>query len=95
MIQDAPPGECENHLNNLKRKCTSGLKKTFPSYDSENTCKRKWWSEQQDKDWLAQVRKEVLHSIGVAEKMPKPSVEEMFQDVYKEMPSELVKQEKN
>uniref|UniRef100_A0A915CRV2 2-oxoisovalerate dehydrogenase subunit alpha n=1 Tax=Ditylenchus dipsaci TaxID=166011 RepID=A0A915CRV2_9BILA len=56
--------------------------------------KKGWWSEQQDKDWLAQVRKEVLHSIGVAEKMPKPSVEEMFQDVYKEMPSELVKQEK-
>lgn len=53
-----------------------------------------WWSESQDKAWKESTRKQVLKAFGDAEKRPKPSWKEMFNDVYKDVPSHLKEQMK-
>ncbi|XP_023342776.1 2-oxoisovalerate dehydrogenase subunit alpha, mitochondrial isoform X2 [Eurytemora carolleeae] len=50
------------------------------------------WSEQQDKEWKDDSRKQVLQAFARAEKKLKPSWTEMFTEVYDEMPSDLRRQ---
>ncbi|KAI1721718.1 dehydrogenase e1 component domain-containing protein [Ditylenchus destructor] len=69
--------------------------KDFPILRFKNYLEKKgWWSDQQDKEWLASVRKEVLRATNSAENTTKQPVNEMFADVYKEMPEHLKKQRK-
>ncbi|KAI1728829.1 dehydrogenase e1 component domain-containing protein [Ditylenchus destructor] len=69
--------------------------KDFPILRFRNYLEKKeWWSEEQDKEWLASVRKEVLRATNSAENATKQPVSEMFTDVYKEMPKHLEKQRK-
>ncbi|KAI6187616.1 2-oxoisovalerate dehydrogenase subunit alpha [Aphelenchoides besseyi] len=51
-----------------------------------------WWSEEQDKEWLKLVRKDVLKHFSAAEKVTKPPIDEMFADVYKEETKQLQSQ---
>lgn len=53
-----------------------------------------WWSDQQETEFRANTRKQVINSIQVAEKTEKPSLENMFSDVYEEVPSNLKEQER-
>jgi 2-oxoisovalerate dehydrogenase E1 component alpha subunit len=50
------------------------------------------WSIEQEKELEAQVRKEVLSELDKAEKDPKPSIDELFQDVYDKPTWNLEKQ---
>lgn len=54
--------------------------------------KKGWWSADQDKDWLAQVRKDVLQAFSSAEKVAKLPPEELFEDVYADLPEGLRRQ---
>ena len=69
---------------------------------------RGWWSEEADRDWLAQVkfalklrrkrffclqvRKDVLREFGAAERVLKPPISEMFADVYRNETEQLQRQ---
>jgi len=53
---------------------------------------RGWWSEGQEQQLRDAERMEVLQCLERAEKKPKPHFEELFNDVYAEMPPHLVKQ---
>ncbi|XP_017777376.1 PREDICTED: 2-oxoisovalerate dehydrogenase subunit alpha, mitochondrial [Nicrophorus vespilloides] len=50
------------------------------------------WDETKEKAWLEEVKKDVMTSFAAAEKRPKPNWKEMFQDVYKFMPTHLKEQ---
>ncbi|EEC07276.1 pyruvate decarboxylase (E-1) alpha subunit, putative, partial [Ixodes scapularis] len=50
------------------------------------------WSEEEEKAAKAQFQKEVLQSLTAAEKLPKPPVQELFRDVYKDMLPHLQEQ---
>ena len=50
------------------------------------------WSEEQEKEWKSESKKQVLQAFSRAEKKLKPSWKEMFTDVYDEMPSDLQRQ---
>lgn len=50
------------------------------------------WSEEEDKEWREQVRDHVLTELVKAEKEKKPPIEEMFTDVYAEIPPNLREQ---
>lgn len=41
-----------------------------------------WWSEAEEKELLKKYKAEVLKTFSRAEKMPKPKLSEMFNDVY-------------
>ncbi|WOO77614.1 2-oxoisovalerate dehydrogenase subunit alpha, mitochondrial [Vanrija pseudolonga] len=47
-----------------------------------------WWSEAEDKAMLQKNKKEVLATFNRAEKMPKPKLSEMFNDVWAVGPGE-------
>lgn len=47
-----------------------------------------WWSEAEDKALLQKNKKEVLSTFNRAEKMPKPKLSEMFNDVWAIGPGE-------
>ncbi|KAK2171678.1 hypothetical protein NP493_1042g00039 [Ridgeia piscesae] len=53
---------------------------------------RGWWTEQDEKNWKNESRKQVLEAFSRAEKKLKPNPELMFTDVYDEMTPELKKQ---
>lgn len=53
-----------------------------------------WWSDEQESEFRADIRKQVINAIQVAEKTEKPSLENMFTDVYEELPSSLKDQER-
>lgn len=55
---------------------------------------RNWWNDELDKAWITDVKKQVLKSFAFAEKKPKPEWQEMFNDVYSEMPNHIMKQMK-
>lgn len=55
---------------------------------------RNWWTEEREKEWRTQVRKDVLSSFGRAEKKKKPNPSYMFSDVYSRMPPSLERQMK-
>ncbi|XP_073306335.1 2-oxoisovalerate dehydrogenase subunit alpha 2, mitochondrial-like isoform X2 [Primulina huaijiensis] len=54
-----------------------------------------WWTDREEDELRGRVRKQVLSAIQVAEKMEKPSLTELFSDVYHETPSILNEQEKS
>lgn len=54
-----------------------------------------WWTDREEDELRGRVRKQVLSAIQVADKMEKPSLTELFSDVYHETPSNLSEQEKS
>eukprot|EP00761_Pharyngomonas_kirbyi_P012636 gb/GECH01012663.1/.p1 GENE.gb/GECH01012663.1/~~gb/GECH01012663.1/.p1 ORF type:complete len:436 (+),score=135.58 gb/GECH01012663.1/:1-1308(+) len=50
------------------------------------------WNEEQDKNWAKDCRKAVLKEMSAAEKRDKPDWEDMFEDVYDQLPPLLVDQ---
>ena len=54
---------------------------------------RKVWSEQENEDWKKEAMKEVRKALKTAEKKGKPSIEELFTDVYDTKPWHLQEQE--
>ncbi|KAI3736687.1 hypothetical protein L2E82_26652 [Cichorium intybus] len=53
-----------------------------------------WWSDEQETEFRADIRKQVINAIQEAEKTEKPSLENMFSDVYEEVPLNLKEQER-
>ncbi|KAH6800062.1 thiamine diphosphate-binding fold superfamily protein [Perilla frutescens var. hirtella] len=54
-----------------------------------------WWSDEEEIELRSSIRKQVLNAIQVAEKTEKPSLEDLFSDVYEKLPSNLEEQEKS
>ncbi|XP_073316169.1 2-oxoisovalerate dehydrogenase subunit alpha 1, mitochondrial-like isoform X1 [Primulina huaijiensis] len=52
-----------------------------------------WWTDREEDELRGRIRKQVLSAIQVADKMEKPSLTELFSDVYHEIPSNLSEQE--
>ena len=48
-----------------------------------------FWSMEQEKEWKDDSRKQVMEAFARAEKRPKPKWQEMFYDVYDELPAHL------
>lgn len=53
---------------------------------------KKIWKEDEEKDFRASIRKEVLAAFSKAEKVKKPPISEMFNDVYEKLPWNLEEQ---
>ncbi|KAM7511147.1 hypothetical protein LguiB_010022 [Lonicera macranthoides] len=53
-----------------------------------------WWSDDDESKLRANVRKQVIEAIQVAEKTEKPPLKDMFSDVYDKIPSNLHEQER-
>ena len=47
------------------------------------------WSDAQEKEWKDQSRKDVMTAFAKAEKRLKPRWQEMFEDVYDDVPPHL------
>uniref|UniRef100_A0A0N5BBE4 2-oxoisovalerate dehydrogenase subunit alpha n=1 Tax=Strongyloides papillosus TaxID=174720 RepID=A0A0N5BBE4_STREA len=68
--------------------------------EKDNTIKRfyqylisnNYWSEDEDKQWMKDARKEVLTAFNNAEKVKKAHPNDMFNDVYKDLPEHIRKQ---
>ncbi|KAL8225632.1 hypothetical protein R6Q57_018189 [Mikania cordata] len=56
--------------------------------------RRSWWSDKQESDFRAHIRKQVIHAVQVAEKTEKSPVGSIFCDVYENAPPNLMEQEK-
>lgn len=54
--------------------------------------KQGWFNEEEENEFVKDVRKQVLKQISVSEKKLKPSYKEMFEGVYAEMPEHLKEQ---
>lgn len=54
-----------------------------------------WWDETMDKNMREEERASVLRALESAESKPRPSIDELFTDVYKEIPDHLIKQEED
>lgn len=54
-----------------------------------------WWTDEQETNLRGSVRKQVLQAIQVVDKVPKPSLGDMFTDVYDSPPPNLKEQEKS
>lgn len=52
------------------------------------------WSDEKETEWKEKAKKQVLQAFQNAEKKVKPRPEELFEDVYDQMPWHLVKQRK-
>ncbi|GJQ74406.1 hypothetical protein Trydic_g21277 [Trypoxylus dichotomus] len=50
------------------------------------------WNEEKEKSWIEESKKSIMEAFAQAEKRPKPNWEEMFKDVYKEMPHHITRQ---
>uniref|UniRef100_A0A0C9S2D4 3-methyl-2-oxobutanoate dehydrogenase (2-methylpropanoyl-transferring) n=1 Tax=Wollemia nobilis TaxID=56998 RepID=A0A0C9S2D4_9CONI len=53
-----------------------------------------WWTEKDETDLRSEIRNKILQAIQVAERKEKPSIENLFSDVYDEVPPNLQEQEK-
>jgi len=53
-----------------------------------------WWNEDHEKEWKKEARLQVMKAFSDAEKALKPSVKELFYDVYKELPKHIEEQYK-
>lgn len=51
-----------------------------------------WWSAEEDETCRDGLRKQVLIELSAAEKRKKPAIDELFTDVYAEMPWNLKEQ---
>lgn len=47
------------------------------------------WDEEKEKTWINDARNQILSAFNDAEKQPKPNWQEMFRDVYKEVPAHI------
>lgn len=54
-----------------------------------------WWNNEAESELRSNVRKQLLHAIQVAEEVKKPSVAEIFTDVYNTPPPNLCEQERS
>ncbi|XP_057795617.1 2-oxoisovalerate dehydrogenase subunit alpha 2, mitochondrial-like isoform X2 [Salvia miltiorrhiza] len=54
-----------------------------------------WWSDEEEAQLRGTLRKQVLKAIQIAEKIKKPCLEDLFSDVYEQVPSNLRQQEKS
>ncbi|GJV89235.1 2-oxoisovalerate dehydrogenase subunit alpha 1, mitochondrial-like protein [Tanacetum coccineum] len=54
-----------------------------------------WWTQNEDSDLHIDVHKQVKNAIDEAEREEKPALADMFKDVYEEVPSNLIEQEKS
>jgi len=57
--------------------------------------KQGWWNEEKDKELWKSARSEALRCLKKAEAQKKPSLSEMFTDVYDEIPPHLKEQEES
>ncbi|XP_020210129.1 2-oxoisovalerate dehydrogenase subunit alpha 2, mitochondrial [Cajanus cajan] len=53
-----------------------------------------WWSDKDELELRSGIRKQLVQAIQVAEKAQKPPLEDMFNDVYDQIPSNLHEQER-
>ncbi|XP_010320010.1 2-oxoisovalerate dehydrogenase subunit alpha 1, mitochondrial isoform X2 [Solanum lycopersicum] len=53
-----------------------------------------WWNDENESELRGDIRKQVLQAIQAAEKVDKPSLKDLFTDVYDKMPLNLQDQEK-
>uniref|UniRef100_A0A915BYZ5 2-oxoisovalerate dehydrogenase subunit alpha n=1 Tax=Parascaris univalens TaxID=6257 RepID=A0A915BYZ5_PARUN len=53
-----------------------------------------WWKESEEAEWQKNMRKEVLTAFSEAEKVQMLAPREMFEDVYKTRPPNLIEQQK-
>jgi 2-oxoisovalerate dehydrogenase E1 component alpha subunit len=53
---------------------------------------QQWWSEEQETELFESLREEVLAAVKVAEKVEKPNLESLVEDVYDVVPPHLQKQ---
>ncbi|XP_074567420.1 2-oxoisovalerate dehydrogenase subunit alpha 2, mitochondrial isoform X1 [Curcuma longa] len=53
-----------------------------------------WWSDVAEEEHRSNTRKELLRAIQIAERTQKPSLSELFTDVYDQVPRNLLEQEK-
>ncbi|KHN46960.1 2-oxoisovalerate dehydrogenase subunit alpha, mitochondrial [Glycine soja] len=53
-----------------------------------------WWSDKDELELRSSVRKQLMHAIQVAEKAQKPPLQDLFNDVYDQIPSNLQEQER-
>ncbi|XP_061373320.1 2-oxoisovalerate dehydrogenase subunit alpha 2, mitochondrial-like [Gastrolobium bilobum] len=53
-----------------------------------------WWSEKDELELRSSVRKQLLQAIQEAEKAQKPPLEDLFNDVYDQQPSNLQEQDR-
>ncbi|ESN99956.1 hypothetical protein HELRODRAFT_187239 [Helobdella robusta] len=51
-----------------------------------------WWSQKQEDEWRLESRKKIIQAFSKAERKKKPNPEELFLDVYKELPKHLADQ---
>jgi 2-oxoisovalerate dehydrogenase E1 component alpha subunit len=56
--------------------------------------KQGWWSEESEQALHKDLRKQVLESLKKAEQEKKPSINELFTDVYDTLPPHLQEQKK-
>ncbi|KAI9304380.1 thiamine diphosphate-binding protein [Cunninghamella echinulata] len=54
--------------------------------------KKNYWSQQQEDDLQAKVKQQVMDAFKKAEFRKKPKVDELFNDVYDELPPHLIQQ---
>ena len=54
--------------------------------------KQNWWDEQREKALQAEFRQEILAQVKIAEKRPKPALNELIADVYQTPPMQLLEQ---
>lgn len=54
-----------------------------------------WWNDENESKLRGDIRKQVLEAIQAAEKVEKPSLTDLFTDVYDKMPLNLQDQEKS
>ena len=54
---------------------------------------KQWWSLEEEKKFREEIRKEVLTEFSAAEGRLKPAIQEMFTDVYDQLPWNLKEQQ--
>lgn len=54
---------------------------------------KNWWSQQEEDEYRKHIKKEVLFKFAAAEKQKKPSIKQVFTDVYDELTPNLLKQQ--
>ncbi|CAG8776500.1 27039_t:CDS:2 [Gigaspora margarita] len=53
---------------------------------------KNWWSEHEENSFRTSIRKEVLNAFSKAEKLLKPSITDLFNDVYDHPPQSIIDQ---
>lgn len=51
-----------------------------------------WWTQEDEREWRQEVKTALLKSFSAAEKRKKPALENLFTDVYEDMPPNLLAQ---